>query len=93
MSFVSNILAQIGKERFELTGLYYEAMLNPFDCYFEWFPYSILPNNSFPLYIFFALTSFIMEIPTRCIRKAFTLVIAISKPDMKILSWVTGNVM
>ena len=55
------MVAQIGKERFELTELYYEAMLNPFDCYFEWFPYSILTNNSFPLYIFFALIAFIVS--------------------------------
>lgn len=38
-----------------------EATLNPFKYYFEWFPYSILTNNSFPLYIFFALTSFIVS--------------------------------
>ena len=38
-----------------------EAMLNPFEYYFKWFPYSILTNNSFPLYIFFALTSFIVS--------------------------------
>ena len=38
-----------------------EAALNPFEYYFEWFPYSILTNNSFPLYIFFALTSFIVS--------------------------------
>ena len=38
-----------------------EAELNPFDYYFQWFPYSILTNNSFPLYIFFALTSFIVS--------------------------------
>ena len=37
-----------------------EATLNPFNYYFEWFPYSILTNNSFPLYIFFALISFIV---------------------------------
>ena len=38
-----------------------EAALNPFEYYFDWFPYSILTNNSFPLYIFFALTSFIVS--------------------------------
>ena len=38
-----------------------EAAMNPFNYYFEWFPYSILTNNSFPLYIFFALTSFIVS--------------------------------
>lgn len=38
-----------------------EAALNPFEYYFAWFPYSILTNNSFPLYIFFALTSFIVS--------------------------------
>ena len=38
-----------------------EAALNPFEYYFQWFPYSILTNNSFPLYIFFALTSFIVS--------------------------------
>ena len=38
-----------------------EAALNPFEYYFEWFPYSVLTNNSFPLYIFFALTSFIVS--------------------------------
>ena len=38
-----------------------EAALNPFDYYFKWFPYSIPNNNSFPLYIFFALTSFIVS--------------------------------
>ena len=38
-----------------------EAAHNPFEYYFEWFPYSILTNNSFPLYIFFALTSFIVS--------------------------------
>ena len=38
-----------------------EAAINPFEYYFEWFPYSILTNNSFPLYIFFALTSFIVS--------------------------------
>ena len=38
-----------------------EAALNPFEYYFKWFPYSILTNNSFPLYIFFALTSFIVS--------------------------------
>ena len=37
-----------------------EAAANPFDYYFQWFPYSILTNNSFPLYIFFALMSFII---------------------------------
>jgi hypothetical protein len=38
-----------------------EANLNPFEHYFKWFPYSILTNNSFPLYIFFALISFIVS--------------------------------
>ena len=38
-----------------------EAVLDPFEYYFRWFPYSILTNNSFPLYIFFALTSFIVS--------------------------------
>ena len=38
-----------------------EAAIKPFEYYFEWFPYSILTNNSFPLYIFFALTSFIVS--------------------------------
>ena len=38
-----------------------EAALDPFGYYFKWFPYSILTNNSFPLYIFFALTSFIVS--------------------------------
>ena len=38
-----------------------EAALKPFEYYFEWFPYSVLTNNSFPLYIFFALTSFIVS--------------------------------
>ena len=38
-----------------------EAAVNPFKYYFKWFPYSILTNNSFPLYIFFALTSFIVS--------------------------------
>ena len=39
-----------------------EAALNPFGYYFEWFPYSVLTNNSFPLYIFFALISFIVSL-------------------------------
>lgn len=38
-----------------------EATLNPFHYYFEWFPYSVFANNSFPLYIFFALISFIVS--------------------------------
>ena len=38
-----------------------EAALNSFEYYFQWFPYSILTNNSFPLYIFFALISFIVS--------------------------------
>ena len=38
-----------------------EAMLNPVEYYFKWFPYSVLSNNSFPLYIFFALISFIVS--------------------------------
>lgn len=37
-----------------------EAVANPFDYYFANFPYSILTNNSFPLYIFFAIMSFII---------------------------------
>ena len=37
-----------------------EAALNPAEYYFRWFPYSVLSNNSFPLYIFFALISFIV---------------------------------
>lgn len=36
-----------------------EAALNPAEYYLKWFPYSILSNNSFPLYIFFALISFL----------------------------------
>ena len=38
-----------------------EAAANTFEYYFEWFPYSILTNNSFPLYIFFTLISFIVS--------------------------------
>ena len=38
-----------------------EATPDPFEYYFKWFPYSLLTNNSFPLYIFFALTSFIVS--------------------------------
>lgn len=38
-----------------------EAAQNPFEYYFKWFPYSIITNNSFPLYIFFALISFIVS--------------------------------
>ncbi|MBQ2377343.1 MAG: hypothetical protein II297_02970, partial [Clostridia bacterium] len=38
-----------------------EAALNPLEYYFDWFPYSILTNNSFPLYIFFALIAFIVS--------------------------------
>lgn len=38
-----------------------EALADPFAYYFGWFPYSLLTNNSFPLYIFFALTSFIVS--------------------------------
>ena len=37
-----------------------EAALNPTEYYFKWFPYSIFSNNSFPLYIFFALISFLV---------------------------------
>lgn len=37
-----------------------EAASDPFAYYFKWFPYSILSNNSFPLYIFFALISFLV---------------------------------
>ena len=37
-----------------------EAVLNPVEYYFRWFPYSIFSNNSFPLYIFFALISFVV---------------------------------
>lgn len=38
-----------------------EAALDPFGYYFGWFPYSVVTNNSFPLYIFFALISFIVS--------------------------------
>ena len=38
-----------------------EAAIDPSAYYFKWFPYSILTNNSFPLYIFFALISFIVS--------------------------------
>jgi peptidoglycan/LPS O-acetylase OafA/YrhL len=38
-----------------------EAVSDPFTYYFKWFPYSILSNNSFPLYIFFALIAFIVS--------------------------------
>ena len=38
-----------------------EAALNPLEYYFEWFPYSIITNNSLPLYTFFALISFIIS--------------------------------
>ena len=38
-----------------------KATLNQFEYYFKWFPYSIITNNSFPLYIFFALVSFIVS--------------------------------
>ena len=38
-----------------------EAAANPYDYYFKWFPYSVLNNNSFLLYIFFALMSFIIS--------------------------------
>ena len=38
-----------------------EAALNPFEYYFKWFPYSILTNFSFPLYIFFSLIAFIVS--------------------------------
>ena len=38
-----------------------EAALDKSAYYFKWFPYSVLTNNSFPLYIFFALTSFIVS--------------------------------
>ena len=38
-----------------------EATINPFEYYFKWFPYSVITNNSFPLYIFFALISFIVS--------------------------------
>lgn len=38
-----------------------EASTDPFEYYFEWFPYSIITNNSFPLYIFFALIAFIVS--------------------------------
>ena len=38
-----------------------EAAFDPFGYYFKWFPYSILTNNSFPLYIFFALIAFIVS--------------------------------
>ena len=38
-----------------------EAALNPMEYYFDWFPYSVFINNSFPLYIFFALISFLIS--------------------------------
>ena len=38
-----------------------EAALNAFEYYFKCFPYSVLTNNSFPLYIFFALISFVVS--------------------------------
>lgn len=37
-----------------------EAEANPFNYYFSNFPYSVLTNNSFPLYIFFAIISFVV---------------------------------
>lgn len=37
-----------------------ESALQPAEYYFRWFPYSLLTNNSFPLYIFFALISFLV---------------------------------
>lgn len=37
-----------------------EAVANPSSYYFNHFPYSILTNNSFPLYIFFAIISFVI---------------------------------
>lgn len=37
-----------------------EASLNPKEYYFNHFPFSILSNNSFPLYIFFGLISFLI---------------------------------
>ena len=40
-----------------------EAAPDPFAYYFKWFPYSILSNNPFPLYIFFALISFLVCYP------------------------------
>ena len=38
-----------------------EAAVDSFGYYFKWFPYSVLTNNSFPLYIFFALIAFIVS--------------------------------
>ena len=38
-----------------------EAAADPFGYYFSAFPYSVLTNNSFPLYIFFALIAFIVS--------------------------------
>lgn len=37
-----------------------EAQANPFNYYFSNFPFSILTNNVFPLYIFFAIISFVV---------------------------------
>ena len=36
-----------------------EAAAEPFTYYFKYFPYSILTNNSFPLYIFVGISSFV----------------------------------
>ena len=38
-----------------------EAAINPLEYFFEWMPYSIIINTSFPLYVFFALMSFIIS--------------------------------
>lgn len=38
-----------------------EALANPKEYYFAYFPYSILVNNSLPLYIFFAIISFVIS--------------------------------
>ena len=37
-----------------------QAQANPVSYYFANFPYSVLTNNSFPLYIFFAILSFVV---------------------------------
>lgn len=38
-----------------------EATINPLEYYLQWMPYSIIINTSFPLYVFFALMSFIIS--------------------------------
>ena len=37
-----------------------EAAADPVGHYFKYYPYSIFPNNGFPLYIFFAVISFLI---------------------------------